>query len=169
MGSSPAGTQESIKFGKDFEVDLRAFELRRSGRALKLERIPLQVLVILIEQKGQLVTREEIAEKIWGKDVFLDTDNSINGAVRKIRQVLGDDPQQPRYVETLTGRGYRFIAPVSGEEPRSPQGRAPCKRRSLKENPSRCTGVPKRLSIERRRHPPRRQFPQRQGDGDSDC
>ncbi|WP_348261892.1 winged helix-turn-helix domain-containing protein [Telmatobacter sp. DSM 110680] len=113
MGSSPAGTQESIKFGKDFEVDLRSFELRHGGRALKLERLPLQVLVILIEQKGQLVTREEIAEKIWGKDVFVDTDNSINGAVRKIRQALKDDPQQPRYVETLSGRGYRFIAPVS--------------------------------------------------------
>ena len=112
MGSSPAGAQESIRFGKDFEVDLRACELRHFGRALKLERIPLQVLLILIEQKGQLVTREEIAEKIWGKDVFLDTDNSINGAVRKIRQVLKDDPQQPRYVETLPGRGYRFIAPV---------------------------------------------------------
>jgi TolB-like protein/DNA-binding winged helix-turn-helix (wHTH) protein/Tfp pilus assembly protein PilF len=112
VGSSPAGAQESIRFGKDFEVDLRACELRHFGRALKLERIPLQVLLILIEQKGQLVTREEIAEKIWGKDVFLDTDNSINGAVRKIRQVLKDDPQQPRFVETLPGRGYRFIAPV---------------------------------------------------------
>ncbi len=120
MGASPAGAQESIRFGKDFEVDLRAFELRHSGRALRLERIPLQVLLILIEQKGQLVTREEIAEKIWGKGNFLDTDNSINGAVRKIRQVLKDDPQQPRFVETLTGRGYRFIAPVSEEEPGSP-------------------------------------------------
>jgi TolB-like protein/DNA-binding winged helix-turn-helix (wHTH) protein/Tfp pilus assembly protein PilF len=116
VGSSSAGTQETIRFGEDFEVDPRAFELRSAGRALKLERIPLQVLLILIEQRGQLVTREEIAEKIWGKDVFLDTDNSINGAVRKIRQVLKDDPQQPRYVETLSGRGYRFIAPVSEEE-----------------------------------------------------
>ncbi|MGC1423475.1 MAG: winged helix-turn-helix domain-containing protein [Terracidiphilus sp.] len=120
MGSSPAGAQESIRFGEDFQVDLRAFELRQAGRVLKLERLPLQVLVILIEQKGQLVTREEIAEKIWGKDVFLDTDNSINGAVRKIRQVLKDDPQEPRFVETLTGRGYRFIAQVSEEEPSSP-------------------------------------------------
>jgi len=115
VGSSPARTQEFVRFGEGFEVDLRAFELRRLGRALKLERIPLQVLLILIEQKGQLVTREEIAEKIWGKGVFLDTDNSINGAVRKIRQVLKDDPQQPHYVETLPGRGYRFIAPVTGE------------------------------------------------------
>jgi TolB-like protein/DNA-binding winged helix-turn-helix (wHTH) protein/tetratricopeptide (TPR) repeat protein len=121
VGSSPAGAQESIRFGKDFEVDLRAGELRHFGRALKLERIPLQVLLILIEQKGQLVTREEIAEKIWGKDVFLDTDNSINSAVRKIRQVLNDDPQQPHYVQTLPGRGYRFIAPVSDELPRLPQ------------------------------------------------
>ncbi len=121
VGISPAGAQESVRFGKDFEVDLRTLELRHAGRVLKLERLPLQVLVILLEQKGQLVTREEIAEKIWGKDVFLDTDNSINGAVRKIRQVLKDDPQQPRFVETLTGRGYRFIAPVSDGAPPSPE------------------------------------------------
>jgi TolB-like protein/DNA-binding winged helix-turn-helix (wHTH) protein/Flp pilus assembly protein TadD len=116
VGSSPVGTHETIRFGEDFEVDLRAFELRYAGRVLKLERIPLQVLLTLIEQKGQLVTREEIAEKIWGKDVFLDTDNSINGAIRKIRQALKDDPQEPRYVQTLSGRGYRFIAIVSEEE-----------------------------------------------------
>ena len=116
MGLSPAGTKESIRFAEDFEVDVRAFELRNAGRVLKLERLPLQVLLILIEQKGQLVTREEIAERVWGKNVFLDTDNSINVAVRKIRQVLKDDPQQPRFVETLPGRGYRFIAPVSEEE-----------------------------------------------------
>jgi len=121
VGSSPAGTQESIRFGKDFEVDLRAFELRHVGRVLKLERIPLQILLILIEQKDQLVTREEIAGKIWGKDVFLDTDNSINSAVRKIRQILKDDPQQPRYVQTLPGRGYRFIAPVFENELRADQ------------------------------------------------
>jgi len=120
VGSSPAGTQETIRFGEDFEVDPRAFELRSAGRALKLERIPLQVLLILIEQKGQLVTREEIAGRIWGKDVFLDTDNSINGAVRKIRQVLKDDPQYPRFVQTLSGRGYRFIADVSQEEFETP-------------------------------------------------
>jgi TolB-like protein/DNA-binding winged helix-turn-helix (wHTH) protein len=121
VGSIPVGTQETIRFGEDFEVDPRAFELRSAGRALKLERIPMQVLLILIEQKGQLVTREEIAEKIWGKDVFLDTDNSINGAVRKIRQVLKDDPQEPRYVQTLSGRGYRFIAAVSEEELELPE------------------------------------------------
>ncbi len=92
-------------------------ELRRLGRALKLERIPTQILLFLIEQNGRLVTREDIAEKIWGKDVFLDTDNSINGAIRKIRQALKDDPLQPQFVQTITGRGYRFIAPVFEEPP----------------------------------------------------
>ena len=127
-GTSLAGTQEPIRFGEGFEVDPRAFELRHSGRSLKLERIPLQVLLILIEQKGQLVTREEIAGKIWGKDVLLDIDNGINGAVRKIRQVLKDDPQEPRYLQTLSGRGYRFIAPVLQEELRTP---LPARRESL--------------------------------------
>ena len=96
MGSSSTVTQDTIRFGEGFEVDPRALELRYIGRALKLERIPLQVLLILIEHKGELVTREEIAEKIWGKDAFLDTDNSINGAIRKIRQVLKDDSQEDR-------------------------------------------------------------------------
>jgi TolB-like protein/DNA-binding winged helix-turn-helix (wHTH) protein/Flp pilus assembly protein TadD len=128
LGSIPVGTQETVRFGKDFEVDLRAFELRCAGRPLKLERIPMQVLLILIEQRGQLVTREEIAGKIWGKDVFLDTDNSINGAIRKIRQVLKDDPQEPRFVQTLPGRGYRFIAPVEEEKFET---RAPDRHQSL--------------------------------------
>ncbi len=79
---------------------------------LKLERIPIEILLFLIEQRGQIVSREQIAERIWGKGVFLDTDNSINGAIRKIRQVLKDDPEQPRFILTVTGRGYRFIAPV---------------------------------------------------------
>jgi DNA-binding winged helix-turn-helix (wHTH) protein len=66
----------------------------------------------LVEKRGQLVTRDQIIERIWGKDVFLDTDNSINAAIRKIRQVLKDNPEQPRFVQTITGRGYRFIAPA---------------------------------------------------------
>jgi len=96
----------------EFEVDLRAYQLRRSGTTLKLERIPMEVLLLLVERRGQLVTREEIIEKLWGKDVFLDTDNAINTAIRKIRQALKDDPEQPRFVQTVTGRGYRFIAQV---------------------------------------------------------
>jgi eukaryotic-like serine/threonine-protein kinase len=106
-------TRDLVRF-EDFELDLRAYQVRRSGRTLKLERIPMEVLLLLAERRGQLVTREEIIEKLWGKDVFLDTDNAINTAIRKIRQVLKDDPEQPRFVQTITGKGYRFIAPVLG-------------------------------------------------------
>jgi len=101
-----------IQFGEGFELDLNSYELRRAGRVLKLERIPAELLVLLIEERRQLVSRDRIIERIWGKDVFLDTDNSINAAVHKIRQVLKDDPEQPQFVQTITGRGYRFIAQV---------------------------------------------------------
>src|SRR5947208_2131860 len=101
-----------IRFAEDFELDLRSYELRRAGRLLKLERIPMELLVLLIEERGQLITRDRIVERVWGKDLFLDTDNSINSAIRKIRQVLKDDPERPHFVQTVTGRGYRFIAPV---------------------------------------------------------
>jgi len=112
MPSDPVKVADQLRFGEDFELDLRAYELRRAGRILKLERIPLELLLLLVEKRGQLVTRDQIIERIWGKDVFLDTDNSINAAIRKIRQVLKDNPEQPRFVQTITGRGYRFIAPV---------------------------------------------------------
>src|SRR6202165_1447908 len=112
MASDPIKIADQIRFGEDFELDLRAYELRRGGRVLKLERIPMELLLLLIEERGQLVTRDQIIERIWGKGVFFDTDNSINGAIRKIRQVLRDDPEQPRFVQTITGKGYRFIAPV---------------------------------------------------------
>ncbi len=112
MAADPVRIAYQIRFGEDFELDLRSYELRRAGRVRKLERIPKELLILLIEKRGQLVTRDEIVERIWGKDVFLDTDNSINAAIRKIRQVLKDDPEQPHFVQTITGRGYRFIAPV---------------------------------------------------------
>ena len=114
---------ELLRFGEDFELDLRAYELRRAGRVLKLERIPMDLLLLLIERRGELVTREQIVERIWGKGVFLDTDNSINSAIRKIRQVLKDHPGQPRFVQTVTGRGYRFVSPiVNGSSAASPSG-----------------------------------------------
>ncbi len=112
MGFQPARISDSIKFGDDFELDLHTCELRRSGRLLKLEHIPSELLLLLLERNGQIVSREQIVERIWGKGVFLDTDNSINGAIRKIRQALKDDPERPRFVQTISGRGYRFIAPV---------------------------------------------------------
>jgi eukaryotic-like serine/threonine-protein kinase len=98
---------------EDFELDVRSYQVRRSGRTLRLERIPMEVLFLLAERRGQLVTREEIIEKLWGKNVFVDTDNAINTAIRKIRQVLKDDPEQPRFIQTVTGRGYRFIGQIS--------------------------------------------------------
>ena len=88
------------------------YSLRRSGRELKLERIPMELLLFLVERRGLLVTREEIIEKLWGRNVFLDTDNSINTAIRKIRNALKDDREQPRFVQTIAGKGYRFIAPI---------------------------------------------------------
>src|SRR4029077_3987117 len=112
MASGGAISTSLFKFGDEFELDLRAYELRRSGQVLKLERIPMELLLLLVEQRGQLVSRDQIVERVWGKDPFLDTDNSINAAIRKIRQVLKDDPDQPRYVQTLTGRVYRFIAKI---------------------------------------------------------
>ena len=73
----------------------------------------MDLLLLLIEERGQLVSRDQIIERVWGKDIFLDTDSSINAAIRKIRQVLKDDSEQPRFVQTITGRGYRFIAAVT--------------------------------------------------------
>jgi TolB-like protein/DNA-binding winged helix-turn-helix (wHTH) protein len=109
-------SEELIRF-EDFELDRGAFELRRKGRAMRLERIPLELLFLLAERRGLLVGREEILERIWGKDVFVDTDNSINTAVRKIRQALGDNPEEPRFLQTVPGKGYRFAAKIIAAEP----------------------------------------------------
>ncbi|HKF04569.1 MAG TPA: winged helix-turn-helix domain-containing protein [Candidatus Sulfotelmatobacter sp.] len=112
MTSHPIGLLQSIRFGEDFELELRPRRVRHFSQVLKLERIPLEILILLIERRGEIVSRDEIATRVWGSDVFLDTDNSIRGAIRKIRQVLKDDPESPRFIQTVTGRGYRFIAPV---------------------------------------------------------
>jgi TolB-like protein/DNA-binding winged helix-turn-helix (wHTH) protein len=110
----PVKTQDSLKFGDDFELYCVTGQLRRSGRILKIERIPMEVLLFLVQHRGEVVSREQIVEKIWGKGVYFDTDNSINGAIRKVRQVLKDDSEAPRFIQTVTGKGYRFIAPVLG-------------------------------------------------------
>lgn len=102
-----------FRFADNFELDLRAYQLRHAGTPLKLPRIPMEVLQLLLEKHSELVTREQIVERIWGKQVFVDTDNSINAAIRKIRQVLNDDADNPIFLQTVTGRGYRFIAPVT--------------------------------------------------------
>jgi TolB-like protein/DNA-binding winged helix-turn-helix (wHTH) protein len=99
------------EFG-DFKLDCDRFELYRSGRSLKLERKPMELLVLLAAKNGSLVTRTEIAEHLWDREVFVDTEHGINTAIRKIREVLRDDPEQSRFVQTVTGKGYRFVASV---------------------------------------------------------
>src|SRR5262249_9198218 len=110
--SESVRTQGAVRFGDDFEFDPLARTLRRAGSLLKLQRIPIEALAVLIEHHGELVTRDQLVEKIWGKDVFLDADNSLNIAIRKLRLALNDDPELPRFIQTVTGQGYRFIAPV---------------------------------------------------------
>jgi TolB-like protein/DNA-binding winged helix-turn-helix (wHTH) protein/Tfp pilus assembly protein PilF len=112
MASQPPGLQQSIRFGEDFTLDVRPRRLRRGVHVLKLERIPLEILVLLLEHPGEVVTRERIVARVWGNDIFFDTENSVRGAIRKIRQVLKDDPVHPRFIQTVTGQGYRLIAPV---------------------------------------------------------
>ena len=96
----------------EYELDRSAYQLRRKGRPVQLERIPLDLLFLLIDRRGHLVKREEIFESIWGKNLFLDVDNAINAAVRKIRRALRDDPEAPRFVVTVPTKGYRFVAAV---------------------------------------------------------
>ena len=102
---------------EDFELDRSAYELRHAGSVVHLERIPLDLLFLLIERRSQLVTRREIFERIWGGGVFVDTDNSINAAVRKLRHALHDPADAPWFVVTAAAKGYRFIAPISLRPP----------------------------------------------------
>jgi TolB-like protein/DNA-binding winged helix-turn-helix (wHTH) protein len=96
----------------EFTLDSGRFELCCNGRALALERKPMELLILLAERQGQLVSRNEISQRLWAREVFVDTEHGINTAVRKIRQALGDDPERPRFVQTVTGKGYRLVGPV---------------------------------------------------------
>jgi TolB-like protein/DNA-binding winged helix-turn-helix (wHTH) protein len=98
-------------------VDISRYELSVNGERVKLERQPMDLLIFFVQKRGELVTREEIIDKLWGKDVFVDADRSINSAVRKIRTVLGDDPAQPQFLETVVGKGYRFIGEIEVVKP----------------------------------------------------
>lgn len=107
-------SEKKVQFD-GFLLDFGRFQLSRGGHPLKLEGLPLQLLMFLIEKQGQLVTREQIADALWGKDVFVDVEQGINTAIRKIRLALDDNSGQPQYLQTVVGRGYRFIAPVTPE------------------------------------------------------
>jgi DNA-binding winged helix-turn-helix (wHTH) protein len=98
---------ERVQFGQ-FVLDTARYELTCAGKLVRIERIPMDLLILLVRENGRLIGREEIIEKLWGKGLHFDTDNSINTAIRKIRHALGDDSGNPQYVETVLGRGYRF-------------------------------------------------------------
>ena len=115
--SSPA----ILGFGV-FEVYLRPGELRKQGKRIKLQEQPFQVLTVLLRHPGEVVTREELRKQIWPQDTFVDFDNSLNTAINKLREALGDSADNPRFIETLPRRGYRFLAPVSGDLRESPPG-----------------------------------------------
>ena len=108
----PAANSNKVCFGL-FEADLDARVLRKSGVKIKLNEQPFQVLALLLERPGELVSREELQARLWPSDTFVDFDVSLNGAVKRLRQALGDESDNPRFIETLYRRGYRFIAPVS--------------------------------------------------------
>ena len=112
----PPASPEIYRFG-EFELDVAAYELRRLGRPVKLGRQPMDLLILLVEKRRHLVARAEIVERLWAKDVFVDVDTGVNTAISRIRQVLRDSPENPRYVETVPGKGYRFIAEVATEAP----------------------------------------------------
>lgn len=96
----------------DMELDLGRYELRRSGRRVKLEKKPMELLIFLVSRHDQLVARNEIVAKLWRSDLFIDTEPNINNIVRKIRTALGDDSAKPRFLETVVGKGYRFVGPL---------------------------------------------------------
>jgi len=98
--------------GDGIELDLGRYELRRSGRRVKLEKKPMELLIFLVARREQMVSREDIAKRLWRSDLFIDTERNVNNIVRKIRRALGDDADKPRYLETVVGKGYRFIGPV---------------------------------------------------------
>ena len=112
----PQNQNRIARFGA-FELNFKAGELRKSGARLRLQEQPFQVLALLLERAGDVVTREELRQKLWPSDTFVDFDHSLNTAINKVREVLGDSASSPRYVETLARRGYRFIAPVQANVP----------------------------------------------------
>jgi TolB-like protein/DNA-binding winged helix-turn-helix (wHTH) protein len=107
---------EPLRFG-DFELDVAAYQLRRKGHPVKIGRQPMDLLILLVEHPGQLVPRAAIVERLWGQNVFVDVEVGVNTAISKIRQALRDSPEAPAFVETVPGKGYRFIAPLEVSKP----------------------------------------------------
>ena len=114
----------ALRFG-EFALDIAAYQLRRDGRPVKLGRQPMDLLILLVERHGQLVTRADIVARLWGPDVFVDVEMGVNTAISKVRQALRDAPDAPRFLETVSGKGYRFIAPVDGTPAAEPPAGPP--------------------------------------------
>src|SRR5207244_6933766 len=110
-------SETAVRFGV-FEVDLRARELRKQGVRLKLQDQPLEVLLALLERPSEVVTRDELQQKIWPFDTFVDFDHGLYNAIKRLREALGDSAETPRFVETLSRRGYRFIGKIECDAPR---------------------------------------------------
>jgi len=119
LGNRMAGQRKTAGI---VELDLGRYELRRFGRRVKLERKPMELLIFLVSRREQLVTREEIVKKLWRSDLFIDSERNLNNIIRKIRTALGDDADKPRFVETVIGKGYRFIGPVQVIGAQYPRG-----------------------------------------------
>src|ERR1700716_3778218 len=109
-----AGGQGSRRRFGAFEVDLSAGELRRNGLKVKLQEQPLQVLTLLLERPGEVVSRDDLRNRLWPADTFVDFDHSLNAAIKRLRDALGDSAENPRFVETVARRRYRFVGPVGG-------------------------------------------------------
>src|ERR1700690_4670856 len=116
--SAPTPIERVLRFDS-FELDTHTGELRKRGVKLRLQGQPLQVLATLLKRAGDLVTREELRAEIWSADTFVDFDHSLHNAIARLREVLGDSAETPRYIETLPRRGYRFIGQVDGAEVQS--------------------------------------------------
>lgn len=127
-----------------FELDLGAGELRKNGLKLRLQGQPIQVLTLLLEHAGEVVTRDELRQKLWPSDTFVDFDHSVNTAINKVREALGDSASSPRYVETLARRGYRFIAPVDYGAPNHP---APVESSAASAQPSGAVALHPELDV----------------------
>jgi DNA-binding winged helix-turn-helix (wHTH) protein/tetratricopeptide (TPR) repeat protein len=104
----------------EVEVDLGRYELRRSGRRIKIEKKPMELLIFLLERREQMVSRDDIVKKLWRSDLFIDTEKNVNNVVRKLRTALGDNADRPRFLETVVGKGYRFVGPVRVIDPKYP-------------------------------------------------
>src|SRR5215467_3898881 len=126
MDTASPSKSERVRFGV-FELDLRSRELRKQGVRVKLQEQPFQLLEVLLERPGDVVTREELRQRIWSSDTFVDFEGGLYNAVKKLREALSDAADTPRYIETLPRRGYRFIAPVNGTNNGVPTIQAPKK------------------------------------------